>query len=165
MNTEIWLEELSFGSNFGNLRAIGSNRFWCYFLVHSFKIKKFEFDFIKRFPRYSSWVLVYTTFAHGRTDGVLAKQFCFFILIKNTYLSRIFLILHFLMTKVSIPFFSILAIGMKTLTSGTYHICQEYQIQMVANQSRIFNGFFWARLNVSEKFKKMYFTCNISNRS
>ena len=42
MNTKIWLEELSFGSNFGNLRAIGSNRFWCYFLVHTFKIKKFE---------------------------------------------------------------------------------------------------------------------------
>ena len=42
MNTKIWLEELSLGSNFGNLRAIGSNRFWCYFLVHTFKIKKFE---------------------------------------------------------------------------------------------------------------------------
>ena len=42
MNTKIWLEELSFGSNFGNLRAIGSNRVWCYFLVHTFKIKKFE---------------------------------------------------------------------------------------------------------------------------
>ena len=42
MNTKIWLEELSFGSNFGNLRAFGSNRFWCYFLVHTFKIKKFE---------------------------------------------------------------------------------------------------------------------------
>ena len=27
LNTKIWLEELSFGSNFGNLRAIGSNRF------------------------------------------------------------------------------------------------------------------------------------------
>ena len=42
MNTKIWLEELSFGSNFGNLRAIGSNRVWCYLLVHTFKIKKFE---------------------------------------------------------------------------------------------------------------------------
>ena len=42
MNTKIWLEELTFGSNFGNLRAFGSNRFWCYFLVHTFKIKKFE---------------------------------------------------------------------------------------------------------------------------
>ena len=42
MNTKIWLEELSFGSNFGNLRAIGFNRVWCYFLVHTFKIKKFE---------------------------------------------------------------------------------------------------------------------------
>ena len=40
MNTKIWLEELSFGSNIGNLCAIGSNRFWCYFLVHTFKIKK-----------------------------------------------------------------------------------------------------------------------------
>ena len=42
MNTKIWLEELSFGSNFGNLRAIGSSRVWWYFLVHIFKIKKFE---------------------------------------------------------------------------------------------------------------------------
>ena len=42
MNTKIWLEELSFGSNFGNLRGFGSNRFWCYFLVHTFKIKQFE---------------------------------------------------------------------------------------------------------------------------
>ena len=32
----------SFGSNFGNIRAVGSNRFWCYFLVHTFKIKKVE---------------------------------------------------------------------------------------------------------------------------
>ena len=38
MNTKIWLEELSFGSNFGNLRAFGSNRFWYYFLAHTFKI-------------------------------------------------------------------------------------------------------------------------------
>ena len=42
MNTKIWLEELSFGSNFGHLRAIGSNRVWCYFILHVFKIKKFE---------------------------------------------------------------------------------------------------------------------------
>ena len=42
MSTKIWLEELSFGSNFGNLSAFGSNRVWCYFLVHTFKIKKFE---------------------------------------------------------------------------------------------------------------------------
>ena len=42
MNTTIWLEELSFGSNFGNLRAIGPNRVGCYFLVHNFKIKMFE---------------------------------------------------------------------------------------------------------------------------
>ena len=41
MSTKIWLEELSFGSNFGNLRALGSIRVWCYFLVHTFKIKKF----------------------------------------------------------------------------------------------------------------------------
>ena len=42
MNTKIWLEELSFGPNFRNLRAIGCNRVWCYFLLHAFKIKKFE---------------------------------------------------------------------------------------------------------------------------
>ena len=39
MNTKIWLEELSFGSNFGSLRAIGSNGVLCYFLVHTFKVK------------------------------------------------------------------------------------------------------------------------------
>ena len=42
MNTKIWLEELSFGSNFGSLRAFGSNRVWSFFLVHTFKIIKFE---------------------------------------------------------------------------------------------------------------------------
>ena len=42
MNTKIWLEELALGSNFENLRAIGSNRFWCYSRVHTFKIKKYE---------------------------------------------------------------------------------------------------------------------------
>ena len=40
MSTKIWLEELSFGFNFGNLRAFGSNRVWSYFLVHTFKIRK-----------------------------------------------------------------------------------------------------------------------------
>ena len=40
LNTKIWLGEVSFG--FGNLRAIGSTRVWWYFLVHIFKIKKFE---------------------------------------------------------------------------------------------------------------------------
>ena len=40
-------------SKIGNLRAFGSNRFWCYFLVHTFKIKKVWIDFIKRFPRHS----------------------------------------------------------------------------------------------------------------
>ena len=53
MNTKIWLEELSFGPNFGNLHPIGSSRVWWYFLAHIFKIKKVWIDFIKRFPRYS----------------------------------------------------------------------------------------------------------------
>ena len=35
------------------LRAIGTNRCWCYFLVHTFKIKKVWIHFIKRFPWYS----------------------------------------------------------------------------------------------------------------
>ena len=145
MNTKIWLEELSFGSNFGNLRAFGSNRVWCYFLVHTFKIKKVWIDFIKRFPIYSkvvknfirlwlrksscvwveilavsipnihlsnkkphsiiftrSWVLVYISFAHGRTDGRterhFSKKFYYFLLIKNIYtclcLSRLFFKFH-----------------------------------------------------------------------
>ena len=53
MNTKIWLEELSFGPNFGNLHPIGSSRVWWYFLAHIFKINKVWIDFIKRFPRYS----------------------------------------------------------------------------------------------------------------
>ena len=125
----------TFGSNFGNLLAIGFNRCWCYFLVHTFKIKKFESissngsrDIAKslkirafgskfwqfRFPVYTfqtkphsiistrSWVLVYITFAHGRTDvrtdRRLSKKFSFFFLIKNIYtclyLSRLFLKFH-----------------------------------------------------------------------
>ena len=142
MNTKIWLEELSFGSNFGNLRAFGSNRFWCYFLVHTFKIKKFEsissngsrdipkslkisfgssfvnlrafgWKFLavsiasihlsnKKKPHSiistRSWVLVYITFAHGRTDRHFSKKFSFFLLIRNIYtclyLSRLFLKFH-----------------------------------------------------------------------
>ena len=120
MNTKIRLEELSFGSNFGNLRAFGSNRFWCYFLVHTFKIKKVWIDFIKRFPRYSkvvktfmrlslrkpscvrveilavsipsihlskrSWVLVYITFAHARTDGQTFFEKVFFFLADQEYI-------------------------------------------------------------------------------
>ena len=129
MNTKIWLEKLSFGSNFGNLRAIGSNRVWCCFLAHSFKIKKlesissngsrdlakplkisfgssfvslrafgskfwqfrFSFDSVpyqytpfkqKNRTRLSLPVLVlmYITFAHGRTDGrtdIFSKSFIF----------------------------------------------------------------------------------------
>ena len=42
MNTKIWLDEVSFGFNFAKLRAIGSTRYWWYFLVHIFKIKKFK---------------------------------------------------------------------------------------------------------------------------
>ena len=42
MNTKIWSAELSFGCNFKNLCAIGSSLVWRYFLVHTFKIKKFE---------------------------------------------------------------------------------------------------------------------------
>ena len=118
MNTKLWLEELLFGYNFGNLRAIGSSRFWCYFLVHTFQIKKLWIDFTKRFPKYSKvvknfirlqlrkflcvrieircfdsqytafkpkkphsiiftrcWVLVYVTFAHGRTDWRKGRHF------------------------------------------------------------------------------------------
>ena len=137
MNTKIWLEELSFGSNFENLRAIASNRCWCYFLVHTFKIKKFEsissngsrniakwlkisfgsssvslrafgstfwhsrhiylyIPFKQKKPRSiiftRSWVWVYITFAHGRTDSLFWK-------IKNIYtclyLSRLFFKLNF----------------------------------------------------------------------
>ena len=128
MTTKILLEELSFGSNFGILRAIGFNRVWCYFLVSIVKIKKHRIDSISwslrvsivvlrafgskcRFPvdtfqtkkphsiiSTRSWVLVYITFAHGRTDRHFLKKFYFFLLIKNIYtclyLSRLFLKFH-----------------------------------------------------------------------
>ena len=117
------------------LRKLRSNRFWCYFLTHTFKIKKVWIDFIKRFSRYSkvvkvytfqtkkplsiiftrSWVLVYITLAHGRTygrtDRHFLKKFYFFLLIKNTYLDYFSNFTHIL-TKVSIPFFH-MEIGMK----------------------------------------------------
>ena len=44
MNTKIWLEEVSFGFNFGNICAIWSTRVWWYFVVHIFKIKKVWID-------------------------------------------------------------------------------------------------------------------------
>ena len=135
MSTKIRLEELSFGSNFGNIRVFGSNRFWCYFLVHTFKIKKFKsislngsrdiakslkisfgssFVNLRAFGSFDSqytpfkqkkphsiistrsWVLVYITFAHGRTDRHFSKKFYFYLLIKNIclYLSRLFFKFH-----------------------------------------------------------------------
>ena len=72
-----------------------------------------------------SWVLMYITFAHGRTEGRtnrhFLKKFYFFLFIKNIYtcLSRLFFKFHPLdifLTKVSIPFFSILEIRMKMVT-------------------------------------------------
>ena len=39
LDTKIWWKVLSFGCNFGHLRAIGPNRLWCYFMVHIFQIK------------------------------------------------------------------------------------------------------------------------------
>ena len=115
MNTKIWVEELSFGSNFGNFRVIGFSRIWWYFLVHIF-------DFIKRFPRYSKVVKNFILFylhksscdrihfdsryvpfkekkthylypfssfsVHkfcGRPDKHFSKKFSFFLLIKNIY--------------------------------------------------------------------------------
>ena len=167
MNTKIWLEELSLGSNFGNLRAFGSNRVWCYFLVHTFKIKKFESissngsrDIAKslkisfgsnfgnlrafgskfwqfRFPVYTfqinsiictrSWVLVYITFAHGRTDGrtdIFRKSFLFFSW------SRIYIHVYTYLDYFSnftplwpklVYLFSILEISMKILTNWTIY--------------------------------------------
>ena len=59
LNTNKWLEELSFGSNFGNLRAIGSNQFYCYFLVHLFpRYSKVVKNFIRLQLRKSSCVRI-----------------------------------------------------------------------------------------------------------
>ena len=56
MNTKKWLEELSFGSNFGNLRAIESKFWQFWFPVYIFQIKKpHSIIFIR------SWVSVYIT--------------------------------------------------------------------------------------------------------
>ena len=170
MNTKIWLEGLSFGSNFGNLCAFGSNPVWCYFLVRTFKIKKFEsissngfrdiakslkisfgssFVSLRAFGSFGSfdshytpfkqkkphsiistlsWILVYITSAHGRTDGRTDRQ---------TFFEKVFFFLLFffflpdqeyiylsisisIIFQISPPFwrklvylFSILEIGMK----------------------------------------------------
>ena len=96
MNTKIWSKELSFGSNF----------VFCKFLSN----KKNTIIFTR------SWVLVYITFAHGRTDGRTDKHFSkklyFFLLIKNIYtclyLSRLFFIfLAYFLSKLVYLFFHI----------------------------------------------------------
>ena len=63
---------------------------------------------------------MYITFAQGRTDGqTFFEKVLFFppdeeyIYTCLLYLSRLFLEFHTPVTKVSIPFFSILEIGMK----------------------------------------------------
>ena len=124
MSTKIWLEELSFGSNFGNLCSIGSNRFWCYFLVHTFKIKSIssngsrditkllKISFGSSFVSLRAFVLVYITFAHGRTDGrtdIFRKSFLFFSW--STIYIHVYTYLDYfsnftpILTKVIIPFF------------------------------------------------------------
>ena len=164
MNTKIWLEELSFGSNFGNLRAIGSNRFWCYFLVHTFKIKKVWIDFIKRFPSkvvknfirlylrkpscvrveilavsipsthlsnkktaldYRSWVLVYITFAHGRTDGRTDRQIFFEKVFLSLPISIIFQISPKFRPKLVYLFFPV-EMGMKRIYLYVFMVGLDY---------------------------------------
>ena len=115
--------KISFGPNFGKLHTAGSNRVWCYFLVHIFKIKKVRIDFIAPFQRYCKVVknfiqlylrkiglkfwrnrfrvynYLFSSCNVEKTVGrTLAKKICFCFLITNIctcpYLSRIFLILH-----------------------------------------------------------------------
>ena len=93
--------KLSCRFTFVSLRAIGMK-----FCRHRFPAYTFPHAII--FVRCQ--VLVYRSSADRRADGrTLAKSFCFRLLIKNIYtcpyLSRIFLMLQPLMTKVSIPFF------------------------------------------------------------
>ena len=73
--------KISFGSSFLSLRAFGS-KFWQFrFPVYTFQTKKKPHSIIST----RSWVLVYITFAHGRTDRHFSKNFSFFLLIKNIY--------------------------------------------------------------------------------
>ena len=106
MNTKIWLEELSFGSNFGNLRAFGS-KFWQFlFPVYTFQTKITALDYLYPFLSFS--VHNFCARTDGRSDRHFSKKFSFFLLIKNIYtclyLSRLFLKFHPILTKVSIPF-------------------------------------------------------------
>ena len=106
------------GFNFGNLRAIGSTRFWWYFLSHIFKIKNvYTFQTKKTALNYLYSLLSFSVHnfcarTDGRTDRHLSKKFYFFLLIKTIYtclyLSRLFLKCHppydIFFTKVSIPY-------------------------------------------------------------
>ena len=54
--TKIYRKDLLFRFNFGNLCAIESNRVLCYYLVHTFKIKKIQIDSSNRIPRFEEVV-------------------------------------------------------------------------------------------------------------
>ena len=74
LDTYILRIQLSFGSNFGKLRTIRSNRVWYYFVVHIFKVGLKFLSFDSQYTPFKpkkpllicftrSWVLVYITFA------------------------------------------------------------------------------------------------------
>ena len=94
---------ISFGSSFVSLRAFGS-KFWQFHLYTPFKHKKPHSTIFTR-----SWVLVYITFAHGRTTDIFRKSFLFSSWARiythvYTYLDYFSNFTPFL-TKVRIPFF------------------------------------------------------------
>ena len=60
MNTKIWLEELSFGSNFGNLRAIWSSQKPGLEAFSSSYLSKLSMtDFSKAFERFSHSLILF----------------------------------------------------------------------------------------------------------
>ena len=126
--------KISFGSSFVSLHAFGS-KFWQFrFSVDTFQTGK-PYSII--FNR--SWVLVYITFAHGRTDRHFSEKFSFFFLIKNIYtclyLSRLFLKFLLPVIKVSM-LFSHIEIPKFT-----------FQIRIIRKTSLIFVN--WSEMNVS----------------
>ena len=84
MNTNIWLEELLFSSNIGNLRAIGSNRVWCYILFHIFKTIESISSNSSRDIAKSLKISFWSSFVSLRAFGSKFRQFRFPVYIFQT---------------------------------------------------------------------------------
>ena len=75
MDGKILKIRLSFGSNFGKLRTIGTNRVWCCFLAYTFKVKKDRIDFINWTTRYSQVVKNFIRFYLRKSSSDRVESF------------------------------------------------------------------------------------------